>query len=148
MDNRGISTVVEKLLGLGIVVLYIGLLTTTLYGGIVPGYQSAVGTELGDRTLAQATARVEQAVPPRARTVRVRTRVELPATIDGSAYTIRADGGALVLDHPSPSIGGRARPVVPERVRRLSGSWESGERTRVVVTGGAGNVTVRLEGES
>ncbi|MFC6975489.1 hypothetical protein ACFQL1_13855 [Halomicroarcula sp. GCM10025709] len=146
MDSRGLSTVVERLLGLGVVVLYIGLLTTTLYGGVVPEYRSAVGTELGERTLVQSAARVEGAVPPRARHVTAGVRVDLPATIDGTAYTIRTDGGALVLDHPDPSIGGRVRPVLPPRVSSFDGTWESGERTVVTVDGGRGNVTVTLEG--
>ncbi|WP_324756641.1 DUF7266 family protein [Haloarcula sp. GH36] len=148
MDNRGLSTVVEKLLGLGIVVLYIGLLTTTLYGGVVPEYQSAVGSELGERTLVQSAARVEAAVPPRARTVAASVRVDLPATIDGTAYTIRTDGDSLVLDHPDPSIDGRVQPVLPSRVDSLDGAWESGEQTTVRVAGGRGNVTVTLEGDS
>lgn len=146
MDNRGLSAVVERLLGLGVVVLYIGLLTTTLYGGVVPAYQSAVGAELGDRTLVQSAARIEGAVPPRARVVTASVRVDLPATIDGAAYTIRTDGNALVLDHPDPSIDGRVQPVLPDRVDTFDGSWESGERTVVRVTGRRGNVTVTLEG--
>jgi hypothetical protein len=146
MDSRGFTTVVEKLLGLGIVVLYIGLLTTTLYGGVVPEYQSAVGAELGERTLTQAAARIEQAVPPRARVVSARIRVDLPSTIDGTAYTIHTNGTDLVLEHPDPQVGGRVRPVLPERVQRVEGAWESGERTVVTVTGGTDNVTVQLEG--
>lgn len=146
MDSRGLTTVVEKLLGLGIVVLYIGLLATTLYGGVVPEYQSTVGTELGERTLTQAAARVEQAVPPRTRVVSARVRVDLPATIDGAAYTIRTNRTELVLDHPDPQVGGRVRPVLPDRVQRFNGTWESGEQTVVTVAGGTDNVTVRLEG--
>jgi len=146
MDSRGLSTVVEKLLGLGIVVLYVGLLTTTLYGGVVPEYQSAVGSEVAERTLVQSAARIEDAVPPRARIVAAVVQVDLPATIDGAAYTVRTDGGSLVLDHPNPSIGGRVQPVLPSRVDSLNGSWESGERTVVRVSGGRGNVVVTLEG--
>jgi hypothetical protein len=145
MDSRGLSTVVERLLGLGVVVLYIGLLTTTLYGGVIPEYQSAVGAQLGDRALVQSAARIEGSVPPPATVVTASVRVDLPATIDGAAYTIRTDGGALVLDHPNPAIDGRIRPVLPDRVDTLDGSWESGDRTVVRVTGGRGNVTVMLE---
>ncbi|WP_424000284.1 DUF7266 family protein [Haloarcula salina] len=145
MDNRGLSTVVEKLLSMGLVLLYIGLLSTTLYGGTVPAYQSAVGAELGERTLAEATARVEQAVPPDARVVSATVRVDIPATIGGSGYSVLTDGDALVLDHPDPSIGGRTRPVVPDRVTELRGSWESGSPTVVTVAGTRGNVTVTLE---
>ncbi|WP_276270831.1 DUF7266 family protein [Haloarcula litorea] len=145
MGSRGLSTVVEKVLSLGIVLLYLTLLTTALYGGVLPEYRGAVGAELGERTLTEATARVEQAVPPAGRSVRATSRVDLPATIEGAAYEIRADGDALVLVHPDPDVGGRARPVFPSRVRSLTGTWESGGRTVVAVTGNGSRVTVRLE---
>ncbi|MFY4812977.1 DUF7266 family protein [Haloarcula sp. AONF1] len=147
MDNRALSTVVEKLLSMGLVLLYIGLVTTTLYGGTVPAYQSAVGAELGDRTLAEATARVEQAIPPNARTVSATVRVSLPETIDGAGYSIRTDGTALVLDHPDPEIGGRTRLVLPDSVDTLEGEWQSGSPTVVTVSGTRGSVTVTLEAE-
>ncbi|KAA9396742.1 hypothetical protein Har1130_02715 [Haloarcula sp. CBA1130] len=147
MDNRALSTVVEKLLSMGIVLLYIGLVTTTLYGGTVPAYQSAVGAELGDRTLAEATARIEQAIPPDARAVSATVRLSLPATIDGTGYTIRTDGEALVLDHPDPEIGGRTQPLFPERVDTFEGEWQSGSPTVIVVSGTRGSVTVTLESE-
>ena len=146
MDSRALSTVVEKLLSLSVVVLYVSLLSTVLYGGTVPAYQSAVGAELGERTLAEVTARVEQTVPPDARSVSASRRVEIPGTIDGAAYEIRTDNGTLVLDHPDPDIGGRSRPVLPGRVVDLTGEWDSGETTVVTVTGSRGNLTVRLEG--
>lgn len=145
MDNRALSTVVEKLLSMGLVLLYIGLVTTTLYGGTVPAYQSAVGAELGDRTLAEAAARVEQAVPPDARAVSATVRVSLPDTIDSTGYSIRTDGGDLVLDHPNPEIGGRTQPLFPDRVDTFEGEWQSGSPTVVVVSGTRGSVTVRLE---
>ncbi|MFB6224364.1 MAG: hypothetical protein ABEH86_11915 [Haloarcula sp.] len=147
MDNRALSTVVEKLLSTGLVLLYIGLITTTLYGGTIPAYQSAVGAELGERTLSEATARVEQAVPPDARAVLTTARVSIPSTIDGTGYSIRTDGDALVLSHPDPSIGGRTQPVLPERVNSLKGEWQSGSPAVVTVSGTRGNVTVVLEAE-
>jgi len=146
VDSRGLSTVVEKLLSLSIVVLYTTLLTTVLYGGSVPAYQSAVGAELGERTLAEATTRVEQTVPPAARSADATRRVELPATIGGAAYEIRVEGESLVLDHPDEDIEGQSRPVLPDRVTTLTGEWHSGETTVVTVTGTRGNLTVRLEG--
>ena len=146
MDNRALSTVIEKLLSLSIVLLYISLLTTVLYGGALPEYRGAVGTELGERTLSEATSRVEQTVPPAGHWVDATRRVELPATIDGAAYSIRADNGTLVLDHPDADIGGRARPVLPERVGTLTGEWTSGRPLVVAVTGNRGNLTVRLGG--
>ncbi|WP_135301959.1 DUF7266 family protein [Haloarcula amylovorans] len=145
MDNRGLSTVVEKLLTLGIVSLYITLLTPTLYGGAVPAYQSAVGAELGERTLAEATARVEQAIPPVGRDATATVRVDVPATIDGSSYEIRVEGDALVLAHPDPAVSARSRPVLPDRVTTLTGEWQSGSATVVTVTGDGESLTVRLE---
>jgi len=146
VDNRGLSTVVEKLLSLSVVLLYIALLTTVLYGGSVPAYRGAVGAELGDRTLAEATARIEQTVPPAGRSVTASRRVSLPATIDGAAYELRAENGTLVLDHPDPDIGGRTQPVLPARVDTLTGTWRSGGELVVSVTGGREELTVRLEG--
>lgn len=148
MDNRGLSTVVEKLLSLSIVLLYITLLTTVLYGGTVPAYRGAVGAELGERTLAEATARIEQTVPPAGRSATASRRVSLPATIDGATYEIRADDGKLVLDHPDPDIGGQTRPVLPARVDTLTGTWQSGGDMVITVSGARGDLTVRLEGSA
>ena len=145
MDNRALSTVVEKLLSLSIVVLYITLLTTVLYGGSVPAYQGAVGGQLGERALAEATAEVERTVPPRGQNVAASRGVDLPATIDGAGYRIRANGTHLLLDHPDQAVGGVARPALPDRVGNVTGTWESGADTVVTVTGSRGNLTVRLE---
>lgn len=146
MDNRGVSTVVEKLLSLSIVLLYITLLTTVLYGGTIPSYRGAVGAELGERTLSESTARIEQTVPPAGRSVTASRRVSLPATIDGATYEIRADGGRIVLDHPDPDIGGQTNPVLPSRVETLTGAWQSGGEMSITVSGSRGDLTVRLEG--
>lgn len=145
MDNRGLSTVVEKLLSLSVVLLYITLLTTVLYGGSLPAYRGAVGEQLGERALAEATAEVERAVPPPGRDVAASRRVDVPATIDGAGYRIRANGTHLLLDHPDDEVGGHARPVVPDRVTNVTGEWESGGDTVVTVGGSRDNVTVRLE---
>ncbi|MFB6308588.1 MAG: hypothetical protein ABEH35_04585 [Haloarculaceae archaeon] len=146
MDNRGVSTVVEKLLALSIVVLYIGLLTATLYGGAVPAYRTTVGAEVGDRTLATAAARVEQAVPPATRRASVRVQVDLPPTIDGTGYELNATGGDIVLTHPDPAIGGRIELVLPTHVRSVSGEWQSGGVLIVSVRGDAGAHVVTLGG--
>jgi hypothetical protein len=147
MDNRGASTVVEKLLSLGIVLLYITLLTTVLYGHNIPAYRATVGTELGERTLTEATARVEQAVPPAGESATVTHRVELPATINGAAYDIRVDGNAMVLDHPDGDIGARTYPVLPDRVTTLTGEWHSGGSLVITATGPGDDLTVRIGDE-
>ncbi|WP_254546218.1 DUF7266 family protein [Halomarina pelagica] len=145
MDSRGVTPVVGKVLEAGIVVLYIGLLTTTLYGGVVPGYRSTAGDAVGDRTLAAAAERIQQAVPPEAEAVDVRVRVDLPPTIRGERYRIRADGETLVLDHPHPAVGGRVRLALPPQVARVEGSWTSDEPAVVRVRGADGGVVVRLK---
>lgn len=124
-DRRALSPVVGKILEIGLVVLYLGVVTTALYGGVVPEYRAATGHELGERVLAHAAIQVEQAVPPTARTVEVRVRVSLPRTIAGAGYRIRADGRTLVLDHPGVEVGGRVRLALPERVVRVTGEWNS-----------------------
>ena len=139
------ATVVEKLLSLSVVVLYITLLTTVLYGGAIPTYTQAVGAELGDRVLAEATAGVEQTVPSRGRSVTVTRRIEIPATIDGAAYRIRANGTHLLLIHPDKSVSSQSRPVVPDSVGTVTGEWDSGAETAVRVTGTRADLTVRLE---
>ncbi|MDS0280965.1 DUF7266 family protein [Haloarcula onubensis] len=144
MDDRGLSTVVEKLLSLSVVVLYITLLTTVLYGGSLPAYRGAVGAQLGERALAEATAEVERAVPPPGRAAAASRRVDIPATIDGAGYRIRANGTHLLLVHPDAEIGGTARPVLPDRVGNVTGEWDSGADTVVTVDGAQGNLTVRL----
>lgn len=149
MDNRAATPAVGKALEAGIVVLYIGLLTTTLYGGVVPDYRSAAGDAVGERALSTAAERVQQSVSPAARTVAVRTRVDLPGTLRGKPYRVRAEGRALVLDHPHSSVGGRVPLALPGRVDRVEGEWSSTDETVVRVTtaaeGSAGRVVVRLE---
>lgn len=133
MDNRGVTPVVEKTLTIGIVALFLAGMTTTLFGGAVPAARDATGKAIGDRVLAMATERVEQAVPPNATRASASYRVDLPATIRGTGYRIRTDNRSLVLDHPRDAIGGRSWPVLPARVRSVSGSCQSGGDCMVVV---------------
>lgn len=123
--KRAVSPVVGKALEAALVVLYLGLVTTTLYGGVVPDYRAAAGAEVGDRTLASAANQVERAVPPPARSVTVEVRVDLPRTIAGDRYGVRTDGEHLVLDHADPAVGGRARLSLPAHVVSVRGAWES-----------------------
>jgi len=146
-DERAISPVVEKTLAIGLVVLYLSLVAVTFYTGILPDFRTAAGERVGERTLATASQRVQQAIPPNATAVGVRKQVDLPASIRGEGYEIRADGTALVLDHPNSGIGGRARPALPEYVTRVEGQWESGDRTVVIVRRVDDGLVVRLETE-
>jgi hypothetical protein len=145
--DRAVTPVVGKSMEATLAVLYIGLVTTALYGGAVPDYRAEAGAEVAERTLADAATDIEAAVPPETTAATVSRDVELPATIAGSAYRIRTagDGDRLVLDHPTPEIGGSVPLLLPERVVAVSGTWESGEDARLVVTATDGGLEVRLE---
>ncbi|QPV63805.1 hypothetical protein I7X12_04020 [Halosimplex litoreum] len=143
-DARGVTPAVGKTLEIGIVVLFVGLVTTALLGGVVPDYRTAAGAEVGDRVLATVAQEVERAVPPSARDVSARRTVELPSTIAGSGYAIRVDGRSLVLDHPDPAIGGRIDLAVPPRVDRVSGRTDGGAETVVAVRDGPDGLVVEL----
>ena len=145
--DRGLSPVVGKTLELGIGVLLVALLTATFFGSVAPDYRAAVGTEVGDRTLAAAADRIETAVPT-SDTMQVdrRVTVRLPDTIRGSPYRIVADGASPVsirLVHAADAVGGRIRLDVPESAE-VRGSWRSTSPSWVVVTGTEGTLSVRL----
>lgn len=144
-DDRAVSPVVEKTLAIGLVTLYVSLVSVTVYGGVVPDARTTAGHELADRTLAKATERVQQAVPPNATGVTVRLRVSLPATIRGAAYDVRTDGRALVFDHPNDELDRRALLALPSSVVRVEGRWQSGGETFVHVTSTGSGLVVRLE---
>lgn len=144
-DRRGVSPVVGKALEVSVVVLYIGLLSTTLYAGVVPEFRSAAGDEVADRALAGATQDIETAVPPAATAVDVRQRVELPRTIRGEPYHVRTEGRTLVLDHPDPAVRTNATLALPSSVARVEGSWSSTAEAFVVVERTDAGLVVRLE---
>lgn len=146
--QRGVTPAVGKSLEVGLVVLFVALLTTVLLGGVVPDYRRGADARLGDRVLAAAGGEVESAVPSTVRTGSVETRhsVDLPARIGGHNYELRVAGRDLVLDHPDPGVGGRLRLVLPDRVDRLTGRWQSGTETVVVVRGDSDGLVVTLTG--
>lgn len=145
--DRAISPVIGKSMEATLAVLYIGLVTTALYGGAVPDYRAEAGSEVAERTLADAATDIEGAVPPEATGVTLTRDVELPATIAGAPYRIRAarDGDdRLVLDHPNPEVAGTAPLILPDRVVAVSGTWQSGEDARIVVVTTDRGLEVRL----
>ena len=146
-DDRATSAVVGKALEAALVVLYVGVLASALFGGAVPEYRTAAGAEVGERVLAEASTRVQQAVPANATAVSARTRVDLPRTIRGRSYDIRADGRSLVLDHPDPAVARSTPLALPETVETVSGNWSSRERAVVVVEREGDGLVVRLEGD-
>ncbi|WP_101295614.1 DUF7266 family protein [Halegenticoccus soli] len=146
-DERAVTPVVGKALEASLVVLFIGLMTATLYGGLVPEYRDAAGAEIGDRTLVAAAERIEGAVPPNATRVESEVEVDLPRTIRGEAYRIRANDTAVALDHPSTAVGGRTRLVLPSSVVSVSGEWSSRENATVAVRSVPNGLTVELEAD-
>lgn len=142
-DDRGLTPVVSKALTVSLLVLYVGLLATSLHGGVVPDYRDAAGEELGERTLAGAGLAVEDAVPPAATEATVERRVDLPATIRGSTYEIRAENRTLVLDHPRLATQRRAL-TLPDRVVSVSGTWHSAETAWIRVERVEDGMAVRL----
>lgn len=142
--DRALSPVVGKGLEVGIAVLFVALLTTTLYGGVVPEYRTAAGAEVGERALVGAAERVEGAVPARSVGVERAVSVPLPATIRGDPYRVRASNETLVLDHPNAGIGGRVRLAMPSRASNVTGTWRSSNRSWVVVSGDARGPRIRL----
>jgi hypothetical protein len=145
--NRGLTPVVSKTLAIGIVILYIGMLTAVLYGGVIPESRTATGSEMGDRVLATAAERVQQSVPPRVWHVTARFRVELPPTIRGQAYSIRTSNRSLVLEHPHPSIGGSVPLLLPDTVRRVEGEWHSHSSLVIQVVSSDSGLIIELGGE-
>lgn len=143
-SDRAISPVIGKSMEATLVVLYIGLVTTALYGGAVPEYRAEAGSEVAERTLADAATDIEAAIPPETTGARVTRDVELPATIAGEAYRVHADGDRLVLDHPNPAIDETVPLVLPARVVRVSGTWQSGADPQVIVTTVDGGLEVCL----
>ncbi|QKY20860.1 hypothetical protein B4589_010905 [Halolamina sp. CBA1230] len=143
-DDRGVTPAVGKALEVGIVVLFVGAMTTALYGGAVPDYRDAVGAEVGDRAVVAAAERVENAVPPTAGSVRTVHEVDLPRTIRGENYRLAVEDGVLVLDHPSPAVDARARLALPQRVESVDGAWRSSDDAVVLVTGDRGGLHVEL----
>lgn len=143
-DERGVTPAVSKSLEATIVVLFVGLLTASLFGGVVPEYRTAAGDEVADRTLAAAAHRVGDAIPPNATAVDARVRVELPVTIRDEAYRIRAEDRHLFLAHPHDSLGGRVGLALPSYVRSVTGEWYSRRPATVVVESVPGGLGVRL----
>jgi hypothetical protein len=145
---RAATPVVGKALEIAVLVLLTALLTTALFGGVVPTYRSAAGAELADRTLAQSAAAVERAAPADsdAYVAYERTeRVDLPDRIRGADYVVAADGERLRLDHPRAGVGGSVALALPNRTR-VTGTWRSDDPTRLRVRAATDGVTVRLLG--
>lgn len=135
--DRGVVPVVGKAAEIGLVLLFVGLLTTTLYGGVVPDYRQGAADATAEAVLADVADRTEAAADVPAGAVRVRStvRVSPPPSIDDAAYRIRADDGTLTLTHPDRGVGASRRLALPSAVASTSGRWTSGTDLVVRVRG-------------
>lgn len=140
-DERGASAVVGKVLAAGIAVLYISVMTTLLFGGVVPDYRTATGAELGDRVLATAAGEIEHNRPAVDGTVELRAEHSLPETIRDKEYELVLSGKTLELDHPDPGIGGETHVALPPNVAVENATWASSEPFVVVVDGETVTIT-------
>ena len=144
-DDRAVTPAVGKTMEAALVVLFVAAVGTTLFGGVVPEYRTAVADEVAGRTVSAAAERVAAAVPPGGRAVDARRRVDLPATIRGATYRIRAvDDSRLVLAHRAGGVGATVRLALPGRVVSVRGTWHSATPSVVTVSGDRSGLDVRL----
>lgn len=143
-DTRAATPAIGKTLEIGIGVLVVALLTSTLYGSVVPGYRTAAGDELADRSLSKAITATETVVQPESDASTATMEVRLPATIRGATYEIHAVGRTLELRHPHPGIGRGVSLAIPDRVVSVTGSWRSTEPFHVTARASGGAVTITI----
>lgn len=143
-DERATSAVVGKALEAALVILYLGMVASALFGGVVPEYRTAAGEEVGERVLSTAAQRIQQAVPANATTVESRMEVDLPETIRGRTYEIRADERSLVLAHRDPAVSQSTPLALTGTVTSVEGNWTSHEPAVVVVESDGEGIAVRL----
>jgi len=143
-DTRATTPVVGKTLAIGIVLLYIGGMTTLLYGSVLPGYQAATGEELADRTLAAAVGEIEQSVPDARGEVNRTRRLTLPDRIREKRYRLELSGERLRLHHPDRETALETRLSLPPGTVVRESTWHSGEKLEIRVTGPTANRTVRI----
>lgn len=149
-SDRAVTPVTGKLFEIAIVVLFVAALSAVLYGGVVPEYRTATAVEIEDRTLAAASNAIEASVPASGtdrttvRRATGETRVDLPGTIRGRPYRIRAGTNGIRLDHPHHAIGGRRELALPPRVTGIEGEWRSGGTLLVRARPADGEVTLEL----
>lgn len=149
-DDRAVSSVVGKTLELGLLALFVGLLVSTFYGGVIPEYRDATGASVADRTVAGIGTDVETAVPATDESVvdvDVERTIDVPPTIRGDRYRIRLDGdGTLFLDHPRTDLSRTVGLSLPPAVTTVESAVRSGETLVVVVESTPSGLVVRLEG--
>lgn len=142
-DARGTTSVIGKTLEVAIVLLYIGLLATVLYGDVVPSHRSTVGSEVGQRTITAIAEDVQESIPPERGEAVVVVEIDLPATIAGRSYRIEVDDNRLSLSHPNPDIDESVPLFLDDRVESISGSLTGG-RGQIRVENTDDSIEVRL----
>jgi hypothetical protein len=145
MDSRAVSAVIEKVVAIGLVVLFVSGFGTALFGGVVPDYRASAADELAERSLASIADSVEAAVPASRSTANVTRTVTVPSTIAGSTYRFELVGRRLHLRHPEPAIGATTRLAIPAGVD-VGNTTVSAGALRVRVRGDERTRTLDLEG--
>lgn len=133
--RRATSAVIGKVLAAGITLLFVGGMSATLYGGVVPDYQTAASDELGERVLATATTNVEATPPTITGTVERHRTVDLPATIDNDGYRLVLHNETLELVHPDEGITTETRLAVSDNVTIEESTYHSGADLVISVEG-------------
>jgi hypothetical protein len=144
MDDRATSSVVGKLLGAGLVLLYLSGATAVLFGGVIPDAQRATGQELAERTVADVAGRLERTIEPVRGRMEGRIAVEAPTTIAGSGYRLRLRDEEFALLHPNDAFSTVAPLELPSAVTVVDSTVDSGASAALVVRGEANNRTIRL----
>lgn len=140
------TPVVGKALEIGVVVAYVSIVVTIVYGGVVPAAQSSGDAHHADAVLVRAADALDHAIPSTGVAPTVRYRVALPETIGGDGYRIHWTNDSLVLTHPDPAIGGRVPLPVPEAVNAVQGNL-TGSGVVVVNTTATGWLVTLEEGD-
>ncbi|MFB6311439.1 MAG: hypothetical protein ABEH64_09710 [Salinirussus sp.] len=145
MDSRALTPVLEKMVAIGLVVLFVSGFAGALLGGAVPSYRSSVASEVADRALAAAADGIETAVPATNATTTIHVRLMLPETLADTTYRIVLQNRTVRLQHPNRKVSTTTRLSVPDRVTISNASVPAGEVV-VSVRGDAENRTLTLEG--
>lgn len=143
MDNRGVTAVAGKILEIAILLVYVSLLSTALFGSVVPEARTTADATVAERSLVGAVEELRGAIPGSG-TGTVTVTVDLPSQIGGHAYTIEPMGEDLVLSHPDEGVGSQLAMLLPQRVTHVTGRWESGGEMILLVTTTDEGVIVRL----
>lgn len=146
MDDRGTAPVVGKALEIAIVLLYIGIVSGGLYGGVIPETRTTADQAIAERALTRSVEQIRDSIPPSG-TGHVETSIALPQTIAGESYHVVPGDGYLVLRHPDPNLNAEASLLLPDSVTTVTGRWDSQTANVLLVNITSDGVIVRLENQ-